>query len=68
MDIIILSALISGTRKCCTKCRYHIVDLPEPLCPASTMAMASLRTCSRSFLISADYADAPKNLSERHEP
>ncbi|MEA0759362.1 gamma-glutamyltransferase family protein, partial [Xanthomonas campestris] len=27
-----------------------------------------LRTCSRSFLISADYADAPKDLSERHEP
>nr|WP_238151523.1 glyoxalase superfamily protein [Xanthomonas campestris] len=23
-----------------------------------------LRTCSRSFLISADYADAPKDLSE----
>ncbi|WP_289361367.1 hypothetical protein, partial [Xanthomonas fragariae] len=26
----------------------------------------SLRTCSRSFLIGADSADAPKNLSERH--
>ncbi|WP_254807040.1 hypothetical protein [Xanthomonas campestris] len=25
---------------------------------------ARLRTCSRSFLISADYADAPKDLSE----
>ncbi|CAP49483.1 hypothetical protein XCCB100_0153 [Xanthomonas campestris pv. campestris] len=34
------------------------------LAAARYVLSAALRTCSRSFLISADYADAPEDLSE----
>lgn len=38
MDIIIRSALISGICRRGAKRPYQRVDLPEPLCPASTTA------------------------------